>query len=98
MSEQAPFQINKRIFLVRRHRVMFDSDLAKLYGVETKSLNRAVRRSQIRFPEDFMFQLTEKETELLRYQFGTSKNEAKSEKRGGLGDVVALEIIKISVK
>ena len=42
-----------------------------------------MRRNQVRFPEDFMFQLTEKETELLRYQFGTSKNEDKSEKRGG---------------
>ena len=71
MSEQTPFQINEKIFLVRRHRVMFDSDLANLYGVETKSLNRAVRRNQIRFPEDFMFQLTEKETELLRYRIGT---------------------------
>ena len=83
MSDQAPFKISKKIFLVRRHRVMFDSDLANLYGVETKSLNRAVRRNQTRFPEDFMFQLTEKETEFLRYQIGTSKNEAKSEKRGG---------------
>ena len=62
MAEQKPFQITKKIFLVRKQRVMFDADLAVLYGVETKSLNRAVRRNKVRFPEDFMFQLTEKKS------------------------------------
>ena len=51
---------------------MLDSDLAKLYGVETKSLNRQVKRNQIRFPEDFMFQLTKEEFSNLRCQNGTS--------------------------
>ncbi|HAI73817.1 MAG TPA: DNA-binding protein [Candidatus Moranbacteria bacterium] len=45
--------------------------LAELYDVETKALNRAVRRNIKRFPEDFMFQLNEKEAKILRYQFGT---------------------------
>jgi len=57
---------------------MLDSDLAKLYEVETKSLNRQVRRNISRFPEDFMFQLTREEYESLKCQIGISK-----EGRGG---------------
>ncbi len=52
---------------------MLDEDLAALYQVETKSLNRAVRRNLERFPDDFMFQLTPDEYEVLRYQIGTLK-------------------------
>jgi len=52
---------------------MLDSDLAALYGVDTKALNRAVRRNIRRFPEDFMIQLSNEETERLRCQIGTSK-------------------------
>lgn len=52
---------------------MFDSDLAALYGVETKVLNQAVRRNIKRFPEDFMFQLSEEEYRVLRSQFVTLK-------------------------
>ena len=51
---------------------MLDSDLAKLYGVETRVLNQAVKRNIERFPEDFMFELTEVESEILRSQIGTS--------------------------
>jgi hypothetical protein len=51
---------------------MLDSGLAALYGVETKNLNKAVRRNINRFPDDFMFQLSEKEGENLRFQIGTS--------------------------
>jgi hypothetical protein len=65
-------ELNKKIYFIRQHRVMLDSDLAALYGVATKTLNRAVRRNIIRFSEDFMFQLNEIEEENLRYQFGTS--------------------------
>lgn len=65
-------QIESRIFLIRGQRVMLDADLAELYGVETKALNRAVKRNIERFPEDFMFQLTTEEFVGLRYQFGTS--------------------------
>lgn len=63
---------------IRGQKVMLDSDLAMLYGVLTKNLNKAVKRNVQRFPEDFMFQLTEEEYESLRFQFGTSKP-----KRGG---------------
>jgi hypothetical protein len=58
--------IERRIYLIRGLKVMIDSDLAELYGVETKILNRGVRRNLERFPEDFMFQLTKDEAESLR--------------------------------
>jgi len=50
---------------------MLDFDLALVYGVETKSPNRAVKRNADRFPKDFMFQITRREFEVLRYQIGT---------------------------
>lgn len=59
--------------MIRRHKVMLDSDLAKLYNVTTKQLNQQVRRNPSRFPPDFMFQLTPKEAAALRSQFVTSK-------------------------
>lgn len=62
-----------KIHFIRGKRVMFDSDLAELYGVLTKNLNKAVQRNSDRFPEDFMFQLTPAEAKSLRFQFGTSK-------------------------
>jgi hypothetical protein len=62
-----------KIYLIRGQKVMLDSDLAELYGVETKVLNQAVKRNSERFPEDFMFQLTEKEWKVLRSQIVTSK-------------------------
>jgi len=64
--------VNK-IYEIRSHNVMLDSDLAELYGVETKVLNQSIRRNLERFPEDFMFQLTESEWESLRSQIVTSK-------------------------
>ncbi len=66
-------RIEKQIYLFRGKKVMIDSDLAELYGVETKALNRAVKRNIDRFPRDFMFQLGKEEAEtLLRFQIGTS--------------------------
>ncbi|HKP02960.1 MAG TPA: ORF6N domain-containing protein [Chthoniobacterales bacterium] len=56
---------------VRGQRVILDSDLARIYGVETKALNRAVKRNADRFPRDFVFQLTREESGPLRYQTGT---------------------------
>jgi hypothetical protein len=53
--------VERKILLIRGQRVMIDSDLAELYGVNTKVLNQAVKRNANRFPEDFMFQLTEEE-------------------------------------
>lgn len=66
-------QIQNMIYVIRGQKVMLDSDLAQLYGVETKALNRQVRRNLIRFPEDFMFQLTKDEYDSLKRQIGTSK-------------------------
>jgi phage regulator Rha-like protein len=65
-------RIEEHILLMRGERVMLDAHLAELYGVETKSLVRAVKRNIERFPADFMFQLGEKEFRNLRCQFGTS--------------------------
>ena len=64
--------IEKKIFLVRGLNVILDRDLAELYGVKTKSLNLAVRRNLLRFPEDFMFRLTKEEVSNLRFQNETS--------------------------
>ena len=65
--------ISQKIFFVRGTRVMFDTDLARLYGVATKNLNKAVKRNAKRFPADFMFQLSTKDLQSLRFQSGTSK-------------------------
>lgn len=65
-------RIARRIYLIRSEKIMVDSDLADLYGVETKNLNKAVKRNLRRFPADFMFQLTADEFEALRFQIGTS--------------------------
>jgi phage regulator Rha-like protein len=66
-------RIERSILLIRGEKVMLDADLAEIYGVTTKVLNQAVKRNAIRFPEDFMFQLTATEAdELNRSQFVTS--------------------------
>ena len=65
-----PIRIESLIHIIREQQVMLDSDLAKLYGVETKVLNQAVKRNIQRFPEDIMFQLTKEEC--LRSHFVTS--------------------------
>jgi hypothetical protein len=64
--------IVSKIYYIRKYKVMLDRDLAALYGVETKTFNQAVKRNLDRFPEDFMFQLTLKEFEILRSQIVTS--------------------------
>jgi hypothetical protein len=65
-------QLESTIYLIRGQRVMFDSDLAAIYGVTTKRLNEQVRRNISRFPEDFAFQLTAEELTNLRSQIATS--------------------------
>ena len=67
-------RIQSLIYTIRGFQVMLDSDLAEMYQVETKYLNRAVKRNAKRFPLHFMFQLTDEEFENLRFQFVTSKN------------------------
>lgn len=73
MSDIKLSKIERMIYVIRGHKVMLDSDLAELYGVETKVLNQAVRRNIERFPQDFMFQLTSEENQILKSQIVTSK-------------------------
>ena len=61
------------VFVVRKVKVMVDTDLAELYGVETKALNQAVKRNAGRFPADFMFQLNDAEFSILKSQNVTSR-------------------------
>ena len=77
-------RVEQAILLIRGEKVILDADLAALYGVETKA--RAVKRNIKRFPSDFVFRLTDRETAALRYQSGTSNlksQNATSRSRGG---------------
>ncbi len=69
----ATLDVTGRIHVLRGQRVILDSDLAALYGVTTGEFNQAVRRNADRFPQDFMFQLTNQEFATLRSQIVTSK-------------------------
>jgi phage regulator Rha-like protein len=71
-------QLGRLIYEIRGERVMLDADLASIYGVETKSLNRAVKRNADRFPRDFMFQISADEWQNLKYQIGTSSSGRES--------------------
>ena len=64
--------VEERIHTIRGQKVILDSDLAAMYGVETKVLNRAIKRNIHRFPSDFIFRLTKQESDALRCQTGTS--------------------------
>lgn len=64
--------IESKIFLIRGLKVMLDSDLANLYQVETRIINRNVKRNKERFPEEFMFQLSDEEWDSLKSQIGIS--------------------------
>jgi hypothetical protein len=73
MSVQAVQEvIQNKILFIRGQKVLLDKDLARLYGVLTKNLNRAVARNINRFPSDFMFALTQEELDNLKFHFGTS--------------------------
>jgi hypothetical protein len=65
-------RIVEKVYFIRGVKVMLDRDLAEMYGVEVKVLNQAVKRKIQRFPDDFMFQLTEEEWDCLRSQFVTA--------------------------
>lgn len=67
-------RITRSIYLIRNQKVMMDSDLAEMYGVETKVLNQAVKRNMDRFPEDFMFQLSNQDWEDLQLTIEEQKN------------------------
>ena len=81
-SSALTIQVERCIYLIRGEKVMLDHDLAELYGVPTKSLNLAVKRNVERFPSDFMFQLTQAEAEGLRFQIGTSNENAAKQASG----------------
>jgi len=72
--------IQSRIYEIRNLKVMLDSDLAKLYEVETKRINEAVKNNPEKFPEDFYFELTFEEAEILRSKFSTFKDSLNSRK------------------
>ncbi|TKB54902.1 MAG: ORF6N domain-containing protein [Nitrospira sp.] len=74
-------RIEQTILLIRGHRVMLDADLAKLYGVTTFNLNKAVKRNADRFPDDFMFRLSAQETTSLTFQIGISKFRGRGGRR-----------------
>ncbi len=73
--------INSKIYTIRNEKVMLDRDLAKLYQIETKVFNQAVKRNIERFPDDFMFQLSENEFDNWRSQFVTSKKDRQGLRR-----------------
>ena len=75
-------QIARRIFYFRGEKVLFDFDLAALYGVAAKVLNQAVKRNRERFPDDFMFRLTDEETRLLRSQILALESRQPDENQG----------------
>lgn len=73
MNTQLPDEsIYRKIYVIRDQKIMLDSDLAELYQVDTKRLNEQVKRNSERFPEDFMFQLTQYEWNNLKSHFATS--------------------------
>lgn len=76
--------IQKKIYTIRNVQIMLDSDLAEFYGVETKQINRAVKRNIDRFPKEFMFQISDDEWESLRYQIGTLDNDSLRNQNGTL--------------
>ena len=95
MNDVSPEKIQGRILAMRGVQVMLDRDLAELYGVPTKALNQAVKRNADRFPEGFVFQLTQDEFDSLRSQNVTSnetshltdsvlKSQIATSRRGGL--------------
>ena len=71
-----PEELAQLVFLVRGEKVIFDADLAKLYGVSTKALNQAMNRNKARFPEDFAFRLSQAEFKDMRSQIVTSTGQA----------------------
>lgn len=74
-------EIRKIIYVVRQKQIMIDSDLAMLYQVETGNLNKAMKRNQNRFPEDFCFQLTKEEYDDLKFQIGSPNNKEHGGRR-----------------
>ena len=82
MDAMIPVEVIKgKIYLIRGQKVLLDSDLAILYGIDTANLNKAVKRNLDRFPGDFMIQLTDEEATALRFQIGMSKTSGRGGRR-----------------
>lgn len=79
--ERDSYEIRKMICIIRGKQIMMDSDLAVLYQVDTGNLNKAMKRNQKRFPEDFCFQLSKEEYENLKFQNGSSSEEGHGGRR-----------------
>jgi len=79
--EAIPIEIKQAIYGIRENEVMLDIDLARLYGVETKRINEAVRRNPDKFPPDLMFELTDNEWHSLRSQFATLNDVGRGQHR-----------------
>jgi hypothetical protein len=78
--KMTPELIASKIYFIRGEKVLLDSDLARLYGIETRRLKEAVRRNKSRFPPDFMLELNSDEWSFLRSQFATLKGSGKLSK------------------
>ena len=91
-------QIQYRIHEIRGQKVMLDFDLAALYGIETRVLNQAVKRNIERFPEDFMFQLTKGELEILRSQFVISNTSEIQENINWKSQIVTSNFSKMGTR
>lgn len=81
LGDLAAERIASRILVIRDCRVLLDEDLARLYGVETRALNQAVRRNMARFPPDFCFRVTEEEERGLKSQFVISSRGGRRRSR-----------------
>ncbi len=91
-------KIQYRIHEIRGQKVMLDFDLAALYGIETRVLNQAVKRNIERFPEDFMFQLTKGELDILRSQFVISKTDDTQEDTDWKSQIVISNFSKMGTR
>jgi hypothetical protein len=91
MDELEP--IKRKIYEIRGQRVMLDFDLAEMYGVETRALNQAVKRNIERFPEDFMFQLTKGESEILTNQILKSQEVTENTENLSEGNNLISQIV-----
>ena len=90
--------IQSKIYEIRGYKVMLDFDLAVMYGVETRVLNQSVRRNIERFPEDFMFQLTKGELEILKSQIVMSKLPGNEVDTNWTSQIVTSNFVKMGLR
>ena len=90
--------IQSKIYEIRGQRVMLDFDLAAMYGVETRVLNQSVKRNIERFPEDFMFQLTKGELEILKSQMATSIMDDSQAYSNWKSQIVTSNFVKMGLR